>query len=411
MEHNNKQRAVIVDDHHATHGLVQALDAHGVACFHVQSSARGRPANAHGYHTDLGYLGNADEAAAALRGLAPAAIVPGTRWGVAFAEALATRAGVPTNAEQAHAVRHDKFELLETVRDAGLDAPDQALVHSAEASLTWVRARGKWPVVVKARHSAPSDGIRICYGERDVVAACAGHDERLIQAYVDGPQFIINTVSRDGIHYVTDAWHMAVRPIDGAAFAMEELLLLAPNVPLARGLIEYTIEVLDALGIRNGPANTEIRLTEDGPVIIDMAASLMHAAMDSRPYRAAGIETQADCLAHLLTQHGAGPFGAPERRVYTFDAHLTKVFFSFRDSGTVRNVDGLRRLASLSSFHSHCRPLAVGDQVARTSDMLGSGGVVYLSGECRSQLRHDVVTLRAWEVRGLLYDVRAAAVN
>jgi biotin carboxylase len=425
MNPGKPTRIVIVDGYSTGRDLLRELVARGAQCLHLQSTpevpaAAARAFSRSDYHTDLGYRGQPAAAAESVRTLAPDAVVAGSEWGVTFAEQLACRIGTPTNRQQCIHARRNKYDMVETVHRAGLPTPEQAIVDDPESALAWARAHGRWPIVVKPLNSAGSDGVRVCHGPAEVLAACVSglrrtnllgryNDQLLVQAYLDGPQYIVNTVSSQGEHFVTDVWHMATRPVAGASIALEELHLLDPHVLSTRALVGYALDVITALGIENGAAHTELKLTARGPVLIETGARLMGAAMDAEPYLAAGIQTQASCYARLLTEPHLGAHGLRSQRTYACRRHLSKVFFGFAGAGTIAGTQGLARLAALPSFHSHHRPLRPGDTVWRTADTLACGGVVYLVHDDRAQIKRDVQTFRAWEAAGLLYDIEPAA--
>jgi hypothetical protein len=170
-------------------------------------------------------------------------------------------------------------------------------------------------------------------------------------------------------------------------------------------LVRYTLDVLASLGIQNGAAQTDIKCTRDGLVLIECGAHLMATSMDRRAYREAEIPTQARVLAESLTlprTEWRSRFAAEH---YRFCNHMTQVFLSFDEEGVVRSVRGLAKLRKLPSFQAHDRPLSVGDRVSRTAGLQAVGGIVHLVHEDPEQIASDLLTLREWESGGELYDV------
>ncbi|MBS0234690.1 MAG: ATP-grasp domain-containing protein [Proteobacteria bacterium] len=420
MRKTPRLRVVIVDGYSTGRELVRELLNREVECLHLQSTrdvplevVKGfdrRP-----YDGDLGYLGRVPTAVDALRSLKPDVVIAGSEWGVNFAEAVAFRMGLPTNRVETIGARRDKYEMVEAVRRRGLRAASQALVSNAEEARAWAVGHGAWPIVVKPLDSAGSDGVSICSELRDVEAA-VGRDlgrrnfmgsinrQLLLQSYLSGPQFIVNTVSSEGRHHVTDIWAMTVT-VAGGDVIPGGIHLCDPETATSAELIAYTLEVLSALGIENGAAHTELKWTPDGPALIETGARLMGAAMDEPSYAAAGMHTQANVLAEVLG-------GCPEEREavlsachYHFEKHISKVLFNFGASGRVRSTEALERLQSLPSFHAHYRPLRRGDRVWKTADWFACGGMIYLVHDNPGQIAADIETVRIWESRGALYDI------
>jgi len=270
--------------------------------------------------------------------------------------------------------------------------------------------------------SAGSDGVVICHDHADIDYAFAQalyrenflgcfNDRLMIQSYLAGPQFIVNTVSQDNRHFVTDAWHVAYRTVPGGSIASGSMTLLDPELAISRELFDYTLAVLRALGIENGAAHSELRVTAQGPALIETGARLMGGAMDLDSYRAAGLPTQASRYADALAMPTGASRSIDGKDTYALKRHLAKVFFIFDRAGEVHGTDGLAKLKTLPSFHAHYRALEKGARVWRTSDSLFCGGVVYLVHEDSKQIHEDIQQFREWEAAGELYTVFPARVE
>lgn len=420
MSASARKRIVIVDGYSTSRDLVPELLDRDAECLHLRSTKQ-LPApvatcfNAECYDADLGYVGEAADAALLLSSLAPDAVIAGSEWGVTFAETVAHLLGLPTNRIDTRAARRDKFAMIETVRQHGLHTAAQANVGDAASAKAFALEQGSWPIVVKPLDSAGSDGVSICYSVADIERAVncelgrgnfmgSVNRSMLVQSFLSGPQFIVNAVSQHGQHYFTDIWAQTAT-IRDRAVVPSHIELLDPTQARTEELMRYTRIVLAALGIRNGASHTELKLTANGPALIETGARLMGAAMDAPSYRFAGADSQAMAYAKVLvpSDHEAQSLFA--QSCYTRKRHMTKLLFNFDREATVRGTDGLARLRDLPSFHAHYRPLGKGDRVWRTADWLCCGGVVYLVHDDPKQVRTDIATFRDWEKRGELYDV------
>ncbi len=423
---NNRDctRIVIVDGYSTARDLLPELLERGVECLHVQST-REVPAAAAGsfdpagYDGNLGYLGDVGTTTEVLCPLAPHAVIAGSEWGVTFAEQVAYGMGLPTNRIATIHARRDKFDMIEAVRRNGLRAAAQFCTSRADQAHVWADRHGRWPIIVKPPAGAGAEGVAICRGHADIDTAftnalgrensmCCRNDRMLLQSYLAGPQFIVNAVSWNGRHYITDVWSLAM-VVRGTSVVPHEMHLLDAGDPSTERLMHYTLGVLEALGIENGASHSELKWTADGPVLIETGARLMGAAMDRPSYRFAGMESQAMVYARVLARMGGDCDALFARRHYAPPRrHITKLLFDFEAAGEVRGTEGLARLRELPSFHAHYRPLAKGARVARTADWLCRGGVVYLVHEDRAQIAADIEAIRRWERRGQLYDIAPA---
>ncbi|MBN8872163.1 MAG: ATP-grasp domain-containing protein [Rhodospirillales bacterium] len=413
-------RIVIVDGYSTGRELLRELLEREVECFHLRSSrdlpdAVSACFDPRPYDGDLGHLGSVAQAAEALRSLNPDLVVAGSEWGVSFAERLAAQLGLPTNRRETTAARRDKFEMIEAVRRRKLLAPQQAAIGNVAEAVAWATAHDTWPVIVKPLDSAGSDGVTACRSLQEVAAAATRelgrrnfmgcvNDRVLLQSYLPGPQFIVNTVSWGGAHYVTDVWSMTVGLRDGSVVP-GGIHLCDPQGMRTRSLIAYTLETIDALGIENGPAHTELKWTPDGPALIETGARLMGAAMDEPSYTAAGMRTQAKVFADVIAGCAHDRAAILAERQFRMRRHMSKVLFNFAQDGVIAHTAGLERLRSLRSFHAHYRALPAGSRVWRTSDWLACGGVIYLVHDDAGQIASDIETIRCWEQAGALYAV------
>ncbi|MEW2296516.1 ATP-grasp domain-containing protein [Streptomyces sp. NPDC006743] len=144
--------------------------------------------------------------------------------------------------------------------------------------------RHGYPFVVKPRNGTGSYGVFRVTGPEAAdrawaaVGALNGHpmarttmpfsvDGFLMEEYVDGPQFSAESLSFDGRHVVVGITetHLAVDSFAAFSHAMPARLDGADHARV----LDATSLFLDAMGLRDGPAHTEFRLSERGPVVIE----------------------------------------------------------------------------------------------------------------------------------------------
>ncbi|MEJ0035312.1 MAG: hypothetical protein WDO68_04410 [Gammaproteobacteria bacterium] len=414
-----KAPVIVVDGYSMGREIVRGLLERHVDCFHIRSSEH-RSADAHSFEAslfqaDLGYLGDPIACANALALLSPAAVVAGSDGGMSYASKIGRALGLATDATGAGDVASDKFATIAAARCAGLNVPEQTLASNASEARAWAEPRNRWPVVVKRNAGCGAAGLRICYKPHQIDAAFAehsgilresGHNEPLLlQSFAFGRQYVVNTVSRAGKHYVSDAWRRTLCSIAATAVVPKELYLLDPKSVPAAALFENTRRALDALGIRNGAARTELKWIRNGVTFLGTSSQLMNVSSHRGAHREAGLPAQSNVLAASLAssrEEWDRNFGS---RKYKLRKPMVKLFFSFDAPGVVQSVRGLARLQKLRSFQAHDGALAPGDTVWRTADTRGHGGVVHLVHAEAEQIARDIQTIREWESGGELYDV------
>jgi len=199
-------------------------------------------------------------------------------------EVLAEAFGVSANSPATFDRRRDKWTMMEAVRDAGLRATSESKVvdlAGAEAALADKFSPFPKVVVVKPTNAWASDGVTFCNSEDDVLRAVEsllGKDnsagninkELLIQEFLEGPEYELNVVSWDGVHKITEVSIYDQRPLPGHPSASHGLKMVTGNAPGVEEVVEYYLKVLYALDVKFGPTNGEIKLTPNGPCLVEM---------------------------------------------------------------------------------------------------------------------------------------------
>src|SRR6266700_664528 len=290
MPRNERPTAVIVDGYASGRFLNRAFARLGCDVIHMQSTeqligALAAPA-LEDYGRSMVCATNAD-LDAVLRDLAmcrTVAVAAGSEVGVPLADMLAERLGLPGNDTALTSARRDKYTMIETLRAAGLRCAEQSLVSRPEQAVQWADAAG-YPVVVKPLSSSSTDHVFICRDAAQTEAAAESvlgsanlfeqpNTRALIQSYLEGTEYVLDTVSATGRRYVCGVWEYQKQTSDTGRRTYDRNVLLDPDSHPVPELIGYVDRVLQALGIANGPAHAEVILTADGPALVEIAARL-----------------------------------------------------------------------------------------------------------------------------------------
>lgn len=350
-----------------------------------------------------------------LAAVRPDAIVAGCDTGVYLADLLADRLGLPGNPPTTSCRRRDKYLMVQAMRFAGFPVPAQIKSDNLNRLLRWAKRLDRWPIVVKPLEGAGSQGVAVCRSPDDLTRAFAANiaapnlldienREVVAQSYVDGTQLVVNTITlAEGIHYVTDVWRVALRDQPGRAIERIGLSLLVGRghpLPLVQS---FAGRVLDTLDVRFGAGNIDLRITSDGPVLLELNARVMGATMNRGALDAALGFTHASALAMSVTcpwdfdaRFGAG-YG-PRRRLEILNVDVAT-------EGIVVARPGLSRIASLASFLTVDKLPAIGDRVAPAGDTTGRNGFVYLSHEDEIVLERDRALVRELIEAGHLLEI------
>lgn len=411
---------IVVDAFSTGIRLAQRLRAAGVELLHARS-APALPAflirsyDPAVFDAEVVHAGDLDATCARLadltRGARPRFVAVGTETGVALADALAARFGLPGNDPATSAARRDKVTMAAHLERAGLAAPATCRARSVEEALAWVAAHDRWPVVLKPAASAGNDKVTFCADVTEVRQAFArilGQENRLgiqdtavvVQAYLAGTQYIVNTTSLGGRHCVTDLWVDHRRPLRGASNIYDYEDLLPSTGATEDALTAYVLRALDALGVQHGPAHSEVMMTAAGPVLIETAARLQGGLMEE-PLALALGRTQIALTVACYTDPAR--FEALSATPYQRRAHVRCVDLIARQGGIVRAVPGLALAQALPSFAGALGWPTPGARVVPTVDLLSVPGITYLCHPEREQIERDYHRIRDLEARGALF--------
>jgi hypothetical protein len=391
----------LVDAYGTGAHLRQAFADRGARLVHVWSTpepmATMKAPDLAGYRASI--VGT-DPAAAAreLTALGVTHVVAGQEPGVPLADTLSELLGLPTNGTASSLARRDKYLMIEAVRAAGLRCAGQRRSGDVE-EIVAAAARLGYPAVVKPLAGSGSQGVAICADEEQVRQAThellgtttmygQTNTEVLVQSYLDGPEYVVDTVSRDGERYTNAVWrHVKVRHGTRNIYHLD--VLADPGDPGVAELVAYTDAVLDALGVRHGAAHAEVIMTAAGPALVEVGARLNGVAAPEFDRGCTGADQAGvAALAYLdpgrFRREFAGRTYRRSRHAFLYevrtelDGRLARL-----DDGVLAEIDGLE------SVRRRTMRVRAGGRIRPTVDLPSSPMLVYLSHESRAALVRD----------------------
>jgi len=214
--------------------------------------------------------------------------------------------------------------------------------------------------------------------------------------------YVIDHVSRDGVHKCVMVWVYDKRPTNGAAFVYYGMIPVDSNSEIAKLLIKYVEGVLDALHLDNGPTHGEVMMTSDGPCMVEMNC------------RSHGWDGAWVPLAEMLTGGYAQPAVALDSHIdgaafakipnvfpSPFKASGQNVMLVSFFAGTVRSTPGYDKMKKMASFVSLQTGVTVGSIVELTVDLFTAVGVLVLANKDPKILEKDLEEVRRMEKAGL----------
>lgn len=370
------------------------------------------------YFADVEEARTIPETAAAVRkaaaGQTIVACIVGGESGVTLADKLSQELNVRTNGVLPTGDRRNKSVQQKAVKAAGLRAVREALGKQWSEVQAFVDKEAM-PVVVKPVESAGSDGVKLCKTKQEA----RDHFDLLIesqrkvgsqgaavlcQEFLKGKEYVIDHVSRNGVHKTVMVWVYDKRPTNGSAFVYYGMIPVDSSTKEAKTLIEYTRGVLKALKIDNGPTHGEVMMTSDGPCLVEMNCRshgwdgawvpLAKALTGGYSQPDVGLDSHVDETAfNKLPNVMPSPFKASGQSVML-------VSFS---SGTVKATPGYDKMKTLSSFVALQTGIGIGSQVELTVDLFTAVGVLILANTDKNKLEADLAEVRRMEEKNELF--------
>jgi biotin carboxylase len=198
-------------------------------------------------------------------------ISPGADWPVGIAARVAERLGLPHPIDPGTAVlATNKQRQRARLFGAGVPQPESRVLAAYEEGLPV-------PCVVKAPDRQGQRGLTLVRSADELPAAidealaASRNGSALVEELVDGPEVTVNAVSIDGrFHAFTVTDRITAEP---PAFGVA-LAHVWPSEHDVAGAVEVARASAEALGVRNGPTYTQVRLGADGPSVVEVAARL-----------------------------------------------------------------------------------------------------------------------------------------
>ncbi|MFJ8157357.1 ATP-grasp domain-containing protein [Streptomyces sp. NPDC094468] len=247
------------------------------------------------------------------------------------------------------------------------------------------------PAVVKPTALAGSRGVFLWREPRDraewtAVVDRYGHDGPfLVEEYLRGPEYSVETLSRDGVHQVVGITEKLLGP--PPLFVEVGHVHPAPlHEDRRRAVEDLTTAFLTACGYRFGPAHTEVIWTARGPRLVESQARLGGDRIPRLVELATGLDIEREIFAALAARSAAPGTAAALFGPPTATATAIVRFFTF-PPGRVDDVQGLEKAASLPYVDELTLRLRPGDTVPAVLDSKSRHGHVVVHGASAEEAR------------------------
>lgn len=344
----------------------------------------------------------------------PVAVIAGAESGVMLANRLSValaerrapqgRAFVSNGFDEASV---DKYLMAQRVKSAGLDHTKKEKFTEIEAALSWVRQENVFGplgmVVVKPPRSAGGDGVFFCQTEEQVREAVQtiqnrktvyGDDSQqfLIEEFLPGTEYVVNTVSRDGVHHITDIWKYNKQVLpngEGTLYLFDELMPFSGEIQ--EQISQYTKGVLKSLGINNGWGHAEIMYVPGrGPVLVEIgnrmmgsSQALLTAAALGQSQVNRGVDAYLDAERFHSNEDG-----------YVIQRHAVLMSLNCPEKGLKLRPDIEQILRATPGYFRHVLFSRPGTELVKTVDMATQFGQIEILGDSKEDLMRTIASIQ-----------------
>ncbi len=194
--------------------------------------------------------------------------------------------GLTGNSYANIAAMTQKIVMHQRLKEAGLRYIRSSEVSSDEQCIAFLKVLGKEDVILKHVHGAASIGVHLIHGIEELLDAFhkearaenvfGESDNRLmLQERIFGDEYIVNTISRDGIPALTSIFRYFKKPTPSGSIVYQGYVSVNELGEKEKALVDYGFNTVRALGITDGPVHGEYMIDGDGPVLIEANCRVM----------------------------------------------------------------------------------------------------------------------------------------
>jgi biotin carboxylase len=173
-----------------------------------------------------------------------------------------------------------------------------------EDASAFLRTRAGAPIVLKPHAGGLSDGVYVVRTEDELAERWAGTRRAtaglvLAEEYLTGPEFSVESISLAGRHEVVAITEKVTTPPPGFVELGHQVPAALDDVD-AKAITELVVALLDLVGQQTGPCHTEVRLTPDGPRIIESQTRFGGDQIWEMCELVTGVDLMSETFASLL---------------------------------------------------------------------------------------------------------------
>ncbi|MFF9644130.1 ATP-grasp domain-containing protein [Kitasatospora aureofaciens] len=243
--------------------------------------------------------------------------------------------GLPGTSERTSRIIKDKALTRQAMAEHGLSPVRFRALTSAEDAANFQAEVGD-RIVVKPIDGVASLHINVATTPEEASRAWtslqeAGYHRVIAEEYLDGPVVSVDSFSHQGRHIVVGMSEYLMNDL----FVEWQVATISDTAwPHRDALRAATAELLDAVGLTDGPAHSEFVLTADGPRVLETHNRLAGSGAPDLVKRATGVD-----LARMFLTVPLGIDKLPETHPEPIGGAAIRFFVP--EPGTITKITGL----------------------------------------------------------------------
>ena len=340
--------------------------------------------------------------------LNPILILPGSEDGVVLATKLSNELGLISNPNESLYAMTLKDEMQNALKKAGLRYIKGKTITSLKEALKFYKDSNLKEVVVKPLHNSGSVGVTICSNEeelRQAIESTLGIEgffgeiinELVIQERIRGNEYIVNTVSHNGVHRVTTIWKYYKKQTNDGNYIYDYMDSVNELDISHAEMVEYAYNVADAIGVKYGPIHGEYMIDEKGPVLIEVNCRPCGGSMEAKFLDKLSGQHETDSI--LDSYLNPERFNYERMKKYRLNSYGGLKFFIIPKDILPQSIP-MEHIAKRLKSHYKTESIDLTDDpqvLEKTRDLETAGGVIYLNHEDYSTLQKDLEYLHSVE--------------
>lgn len=348
---------------------------------------------------------NSEDIFNACRGHNVICAVAGSEYGVKFTDEVAFKLGVPGNDPRTTNCRCTKRGMVESLEKAGIRAIKTVNVKSDQDIIDFYQKNNIKVGFMKFSEGAGSFGNKACEGVQDALDYYhqlksgknyfGTEDDILLQEFIEGPEYVVNTVSCKGNHRITDMWKYDKVVNDAGDTLYNTSTLIESVTDEVKDMVDYALKVLDAVDVKYGPVHAEYKIDHNGPVLIETNCRPMGDST-TRDY---ATYVTGNCIVDwaLDSYIDEAKFSSHPKEYHSARSAIKK-YVILKDDLKGDMASGQFIAEHLKTFHNHNDYDANGiTDYVKTHDLSDTPMIIKFASDNKKDIEYDVSVMREIE--------------